>query len=254
MDFRPLDDLCQSFRRQLRSALIQAGLCRVALVGLVLLPPILLLDWLTHFSMAWRFVALGGYLAALSATAWWTLISPMKRRWSNEEIFARLDEVLPGTDGTLLELHELIRGKGIEEASHPLGQTLVSEAVRQLSPLTGQAARVDAIHRPGVARWRNAAGIAIIIFAAAAVPLATYLSIGCKRLFNPLSSVRWPHRTTIALHTPLGGFAVPQLESLDIRADVSGVVPPDLVLAFRGSSGGYWIKEKIPIRPDGSIR
>src|SRR5208337_2608850 len=39
---------------------------------------------------------------------------------------------------------------------------------------------------------------------------------------------------------------------LPIRASVNGRVPPELVLAYRSQSTGYWIKERIAVRADGS--
>ncbi len=196
----------------------------------------------------------GGYAAALGATAWWTLLSPLKRRWSNREVLSYLDAKTAGKEGTLLELYELIGGEGIEESTRPIGQMLMQDAVRQLTPLTQQAGTVDAFNRRSLTRWRIAAGMGVALFAAAAVPLGEYLAIGCTRLFNPLSSRRWPHRTTIALDRPAAGFAVPQLESLEIKATVSGAVPSELVLAYRGGNSGYWIKEKLPVKPDGLVR
>ena len=254
MDTRPLDNLCNTFRRRLRLLLVQSGLCRMVLVMGVLLPLLLALDWMVHLSTAWRFVSLATYLAALGATFWWTLLAPLRQPWRNKEIFSHLDSVLPGKDGTLLELYELIQGVGIEESSRPLGKALVDDAVRQLTPLAKQAVKADAFRRRNIGRWRSAAGVAVLLFIAAAVPLEEYLSIGCTRLFDPLSSRRWPHRTSIDLDAPANGYAVPQLEPLEIKANVTGAVPKELVLAYRGQDTGYWIKEKLPVRADGSVR
>src|SRR5947209_1641700 len=116
MDFQLLDNLCQTFRRRLRALLVQSGLCRMLLVGLVVLPVLFALDWWLHLAPIWRFALLVGYLAVLGSTAWWTLIAPMKRAWRNEEILSHLDTVLPANERTLLELYELICGEGVEEA------------------------------------------------------------------------------------------------------------------------------------------
>ncbi|MGA2066284.1 MAG: hypothetical protein ABSG86_15010 [Thermoguttaceae bacterium] len=86
-----LQRLCNSFRRRLRGLTARAGLCRLVLVAVVLLPPLLAPDWWLHLSTPWRCATPAGYLAAPAATAWWTLLTPLARRWGNEEVLSYLD-------------------------------------------------------------------------------------------------------------------------------------------------------------------
>jgi len=249
-----IDNLCTSFRQRLKSRLWLAGVCRAIIVALLILPPLLLVDWLVHLSAPWRFLALAGYLSAIGATLWWTLIAPLRRLWHNEEVLAYLDSVAPAGQGMLLELYQLAHGEQIQEATGPVGKALVDQATEELTPLIDQSHRLDAFHGVRIARWRNIAAIGLALFIVGSVPLREYLAIGCQRLFNPLSSRRWPHRTTIALQTPASGWTVPQLESLTIDARVSGQVPPQVTLAYRSKSGGYWVRERLAVRDDGTVR
>ena len=254
METTQLDSLCGRFRRRLKALLVLAGASRLLLVGLVVLPLFLVLDWWAHLSAPWRCLALLVYVGALGVTGWWTLLSPLRRRWPNEQVLAYLDSVLPGHQGMLLELHELRREEGIHELDRPLGRTMARAAAERLAPLIGQAEKGDVIRRRGARRWMQAAGIVLVLFVAAALPLHTYLAIGCDRFFNPFSTRRWPHRTTITLEEPETGWTIPQMESFPLRATVTGVVPPQVVLAYRGTSTGYWIREKLAVRDDAAVR
>jgi len=254
MDTRQLDSLCSAFRRRLKALLMQAGICRLVLVALLLLPPFLVLDWWLHLPTPLRSLALLAYLAALGATGWWTLVEPLSRRWSNEEVLACLDAVRPDGQGMLLELYELTRAEGIQEMGSGQGQAMVRGAVEELGPLAEAAEAGAALERRRAWWWTKAAGVVLVACAGAAVPLGEHLSIGARRFFNPFSRQRWPHRTTITLQEPESGWTVPQMESLTVEATVSGVVPPQVVLAYRGRSTGYWIKEKIAVRDDGAFR
>ena len=253
MDTRALDRLCAAFRRRIRSRLVQAGLCRLVILALALLPAFLVLDWWVHLETLWRVLALAGYLAALGSVAWWTMLAPMSRRWSNEEVLAYVDSTLPGGRGMLLELYQLLRGEGIQEMETALGRDMVEGARGDLAPLVEEAERSETLHGRRLARWALVAGVVALVFLGAAVPLREYLSIGCERFFNPFSSQRWPHRTTIALDEPANGWTIPQMEAFTVRGKVTGLIPPQVVMAYRVESTGYWIKERVAVRDDGAL-
>lgn len=254
MDAKPLDRLCRAFRRRLKVLLVQAGAARLVLVALLLLPPLLVLDWWVHLSAPLRCLSLLAYLGALGATGWWTLVVPLRRLWRDEEVLSYLDSVLPRGQGMLLELHQLIQGEGVEELARPRGQGMAREAIAALAPLVEGVEAAETVRRRQAGRWAKAAGLAVVLFAAASIPLGEHLSIGCGRFFNPFSMRRWPHRTTITLEEPETGWTIPQMEPFSLSATVSGVVPPQLLLAYRGETTGYWIREKIAVRDDGSAR
>jgi hypothetical protein len=258
MDTRALDRLCAAFRRQIRSRLLQAGACRLAILALTLLPGFLALDWWVHLTSPWRLVILVGYLAALGAVGWWTMLAPMSRRWGNEEVLAYIDSALPAGRGMLLDLYQLIQGRNIQELSTPLGQEMVEAARQDLAPLVEEAERCQTLHRRRLMRWAQVAGVVVVLFLTAAVALDAFLDekyvrIGLERFFNPFSSQRWPSRTTIALEEPANGWTIPQMESFTVRGKVTGLIPPQAVMAYRVKSAGYWIKEKIPVRDDGAL-
>jgi hypothetical protein len=259
MDTRRLDRLCGAFRARLRALMFQAGACRLITQALVLLPLFLALDWWAHLGALTRCLTLGVYLLALGATAWWTLLAPLGRKWSNPEVLAYLDTVLPGERAMLLELYQLIRGEGIQEGETPAGREMIEKAVADMEPLVQQAAGSRTLYRRRAMTWLKTAAIAAALVAAVAVPLQLtgggYVSIGLERFFNPFSQRRWPHRTTIKLHEPKNGWTIPQMESFTIEGQVSGqVVPPQVTLAYKSKTTGYWIKEKVAVRDDGSLK
>jgi len=255
MDTRALDRLCAAFRRRIKVRLIQAGLCRALILALVALPAFLALDWWVHLATPWRLLALVVYLAALAAVGWWTMLAPMFQRWQNEEILAHIDSALPPGRGMLLELYQLILGRNIQEAESPLGKEMVEGARGDLAPLVQEAERCEALHGRRLLRWAQAAGAVLVLFLAAAVParMREHLLIGCERFFNPFSQARWPHRTTITLEKPATGWTIPQMEPFSIRGQVTGLIPPQVVMAYKVKSAGYLIKDKLTIRDDGML-
>jgi len=255
MDTKRLDRLCGAFRAKLRAMVLQAGICRVLALALVLLPIFMAVDWWLHLGTAMRCLTLVFYLGVLGATLWWTLLAPLGRKWSNEEVLAYLDTVLPREKAMLLELYQLIRGQDIQESETGAGREMIEGAARELEPLVQQAAGSRTLHRRRAMRWMSLAGVLALLFAGAAVPLRTYLLIGVERFFNPFSGQRWPHRTTITLQEPPNGWTIPQMESFTIEGQVTGqVVPPQVTLSYRGRTTGYWIREKVPVREDGSLK
>ncbi|MHC4915701.1 MAG: hypothetical protein ACYTGB_09430 [Planctomycetota bacterium] len=257
MDTRQLQRLCQSFRLKLRALVMRSGVCRVLTLGLLVLPPLLALDWWVHLGTAWRLLLLPLYLAMLGAAAWWTLLAPLRRSWSDQEVLSFLDSVLPAEQDMLLELYQLSRGEGIQETESEKGRQLVEDAVRDLAPLVSQVRAGSGLEGRRARFWLQTAGLVVlVVVAAAAHPgLRQHMLIGCERFFNPFSRTRWPHRTTITLEQPQTGWTIPQMESFTVKGKVTGsLVPPQVTLAYRGKSGGYWIKERISVRDDGSIR
>ncbi|MBM4033171.1 MAG: DUF4175 domain-containing protein [Planctomycetes bacterium] len=254
MHSNALEHLCARFRRRLRSLLLRAGVARVAVVVLVMLPALFALDWWLHLTTVWRCLALLAFLGAVGAAAWWTLLSPLRRRWSDEEVFAYIDSAAPDRQGMLLELLQLAQREGIPELGSARGAEFAERAASDLAATVRQAEAWETVRGDVVRRWMKAAGAALALFLLAAVPLHQYFAIGCQRLFNPFSSRRWPHRTTITLHEPDTGWTIPQLEAFTVDATVTGVRPPQVLLAYRARGAGYWMREKLAVRDDGAVR
>jgi hypothetical protein len=254
MDTSKLDGLCGVFRRRLRLLMMQAGAGRVIAGALVLLPMFMFLDWWLHLGTLWRCLALLLYAGALGATAWWTLLRPLGRNWSNEEILSYIDSILPAKKAMLLELYQLIGGRDIQEASTDAGRQMVDEAAQELEPLISEAAAARHLYRRRAMNWLKCAGAALVILLVLAMPLSSYMAIGLERFFNPFSGQRWPHRTTITLKEPITGWTIPQLESFTVEGAVRGQVPPQVTLSYRGENTGYWIREKVAVRDDGRIK
>jgi hypothetical protein len=254
MDIRQLNRMCATFQARLRAALLRVGLSRIVILALVLLPILLIVDWWVHLSTLWRCVNLVLYLGLLGSAAWWTVLRPMSQRWDMRETLFYLDSVAPPREGMLLELRELLDAQDIQELDSDRGRAFASEATEQIGAVLAQARRAEAFQKERIRRWLVSTLVVVVAFAIVSIPLASHVRIGCTRLFNPFSTLRWPHRTTIALAEPERGWTIPQMESLTIKGTVTGVRPAHVTFSYRDKSTGYSIREKITVLEDGTFR
>lgn len=246
---RQLDRLCDHFRTRLKLLLARAGVSRVLALALLLFGAIALIDWRLHLESPWRWLALTGFIAALAVTAWATLLRPLAARWTNRDVLAYLDHTVPETDGMLLDLYELSGDRaGIQEVDTARGGELAAAAMADVEPKLRSLNLRAAFDSGSAGRWTMLAGMLALLVVGVGVLAPAYLSIGAQRLFNPLSSARWPHRTTIVVERPPTGWTVPQLEPFVIHASVTGEVPSRVTLAYRTGESGGWIREKLEVR------
>lgn len=244
-----LDHLCDAFRRRLRLLLAAVGLARVVSLAVLLFAGLLLVDWWLHLPTAARVVTLLIYLSAILISFWLTLVVPLRERWSNAAVLAHLDATVPESQGMLLDLHDLLTGRDrIAEVQGERGRQLAAEAVSRLGPLAETVPLSQAFQQRRVNRWLAVGGGLILGLVLAGIAWPTYLAIGAERLFNPFARTRWPHRTTITVQRPDNGWAVPQLESFTVQAEVSGDVPAQVTLAYRPLGTRNWSREKLPMQ------
>ena len=254
MDTRVLDRICGSFRTRLKALLMQAGVARMAILAVAFLPPFMVLDWWVHLTSIWRLLALVSYLAGLGAIAWWTLFKPLARSWTNLEVLTYVDAVAPKGKGMLLDLYELLQGKGIQEVDSPMGKALVAGAVEDLTPLAQQVRLTEAFERRKSLRWMGSSGILLALAVVAGGAFGEYTAIGLERFFNPFSKQRWPHRTTITLDEPEHGWTVAQMEEFTVSAEVTGqVIPPQVLLVYRSATTGFSIKDRLTVDNNGKF-
>ncbi|MDD4888425.1 MAG: hypothetical protein PHU85_00715 [Phycisphaerae bacterium] len=246
MDNKRLNQICGSFRTRLKGLLLQAGLARAVLLGIVLLAGFLSADWWVHLGRPTRAVLLLVYLGAVGAAVWWTLLVPLRKKWTDTEVLSYVDSVLPADQAMLLDLYELTQSpEQIQETQSATGKDLVAAAIAELGGLTERVQLSGTMKRGVAGRWLRYAGIAVAVLAIfAAIPATrVYLAVGATRLFNPFSTLRWPHRTTIDLaNVPK---AVPMLESQTIEGRVTGEVPDRVTLFLKSKSHGKY--EPIPL-------
>jgi hypothetical protein len=248
-DTTRIEQLCGEFRRKLKLLLARAGLARIIAVEVALFAALAAADWWLHFPTAARVAALAFFVTLLLATGWFTWLRPLRSRWSTTDVLAYLDAAAPGGQGMLLDLYELITAREqIQETESPRGQQLVAAAIEELQPLADRAQVSEALYRRTANRWSALAGLLLTLLVVASATVPQYVAIGAQRLFNPFSHTRWPHRTTIALHEPETGWTVPQWESFTVRAEVTGDVPRQLLLAYRTESNPQWVREKLPVQ------
>lgn len=241
-----LSNLCGSFRQRLRLALTAIGIGRILTLGIVLFIACLCFDWWLHLPTIARFGILVAFSIVLALTAYLTILQPLKDRWSDREILARIDATTPSDEAGLLELYDLLHSPDqIQELKSEQGKQLAQSAIAARGLTLQNAKPQAAINSRPVGRWLLTGLLCVLILAAAGFALPQYLKIGAERFFNPLAKTRWPHRTTIALQPPANGWAVPALEPFTFEAEVTGEVPQRLQLAYRVSGAREWTREKL---------
>jgi len=243
-----LNHLCNSFRRRLRLGLLTAGLGRVLVIGVLLFIGFAALDWWLHLPPVGRFASLAVYALVLAATVWLTIIRPLREKWSDRDVLARLDAIVPPEEAGLLDLYELVHSpEQIQEMQSGRGKELAESAITQLSERAQAASTGAAIHGKPARTWLLRGLVVAAVLAGVGIARPNYLKIGAERFFNPLAKTRWPHRTTIALEPPENGWAVPALKPFTFSADVTGEIPSRLLLAYRIRGAKEWTKEKLPV-------
>ncbi len=254
MDIKQINRLCLAFQAKLKAALLRVGIARLVILGLALLPLFLFLDWWVHFRTVWRLANLLIYLGLLGATAWWTLVKPLSRHWAKKETLNYIDSVMPAEQAMLLDLYELMEGQDIQETQTPVGKDLADNSIQGIAPIAEQARKAETIEKNRVRQWTKWMGMTALAFVLLCLPLPRHAAIGLIRFFNPFTSLRWPHRTTIVVEEPERGWTIPALESLPVQGLVSGVKPPQITLAYRDDTSGHWIRENIPVGDDDTFR
>lgn len=245
---RRLNRLADGFRRRLRGVIAQTGLCRALFLAMLMFAMIAVFDWRLHLGAAWRGALLAGYVALLAWVIWTTVGKPLRKRWSTRHVLAYLDATMPPGRGMLVDALELTTAAdAMEESNSPVGKAMIDAAMTRLDGLPGEANLTAALDYRQSRRWLAITGAAAALFFVVLALAPTYVAIGATRLFNPLSSVRWPHRTTIVVVPPETGWTVPQLESFAIQADVTGEIPQRVTLNWRTSESRNWIRQQLPL-------
>jgi len=274
---RRVDRLCDRFRAMLRRRHVATALAVLVVLAVLLAGAFGALDWWRRAGWPIRLVLLGAYLAALGSAAWFALIQPMRRRWSNREVLSYLDATSPRGRDMLMDLYELSAAQDrIEEARTEQGKQLADQALAELAPLADEVQPAGRFVARAVRRWLVAAGIVAAVAVAFTVQYPDHAQAALIRLFNPFSNHRWPHRTAIAVYRadpqtgePMvgpssgrkmritsDGVSVPALEKLPLVAevtDVAGSPPTEVTLFWKAESGKQWIPEPLRVR-DGAAR
>ena len=250
-----LDRLCIAFRRRLRLALIQAGLARIVAFCVVLFAAMSIVDWRLHLDSTWRSAQLVAFVIAVSYLVWSTLLGPLLCRWSNRDVLAYLDNVLPDSQGMLLDYYELATSSdAIQETETEIGRQLVEQSATAAELLASGIHVGPALDRRKANRGLLVAIVCVLSLLAMSVASPSHVRIGAERVFNPFSKTRWPHRTDILVTQPDTGWTVPQLEPFDVQAVVTGEIPARVTLAYRSGENGYWIRERLDVvENDGSF-
>ncbi len=242
------EKLCDAFRHRLGWLLFRMGSARVLALGAGLFAILALLDWQFHFQSPVRIVAFAGFLLAIGIAVWSMLVEPLRKKWSNQEILGYLDNVLPQSQGLLLDYYELASSTDqIQETETELGRQLVAQSAANAASLASQVSVGQALDKRKANSWLVVVLCFGFLLVLTRVTFPSHLKIGAERFFNPLSNTRWPHCTDIVIAQPENGWTVPQLESFDVNATVTGDVPAQVTLAYRSGEAGYWIRERLDV-------
>jgi len=243
-----LERICNAFRRRLRFLLIRTGISRTVALTVLLFAVIAVVDWRLHLGSAVRLPLLLIFSTAVGFAVWSMLLAPLRRRWSDRDVLGYLDNVLPSSQGMLLGYYELsTSGEHIQETETEIGRSLVEQSASAAEALVTQITVSSALDYRKANRWLMIAAVFGLLLIAVAVLSPSHVRIGAERLFNPFSTTRWPHRTEILVAQPQTGWTVPQLESFDVHAAVTGEIPARVTLAYRSGDAGHWIRERLEI-------
>ncbi len=243
-----LERICNAFRTRLRFLLLRAGLARTVSLGVLLFTIMAVVDWRLHLNFVVRFVLLAAFATAVLFAVWSMLIAPLLRRWTNRDVLGYLDNVLPNSQGMLLDYYELsTSGDEIQETETKIGRRLAEQSAAQADALAKRIQVGRALDHQKANRWMTIAFVFGLMLVIVGILSPAHVRIGAERLFNPLSRARWPHRTEILVEQPENGWTVPQLESIDVQATVSGEIPSRVTLAYRSGENGYWIRERLEV-------
>ena len=269
-----LDRLCDRFRTALKLRHLLTAAAMLIVLAVLLAGAFMAADWWRHFGWPVRLVLLVVYLAAVCSATWLTLIRPMTRRWSNRQVLSYLDATSPQGRDMLVDLYELSAARDqIQEIESAQGRELVDQALADLTPLAAQVRPRDSFVARPTRRCLLAAGIVLAAACGLAIGFPAHARSGIIRLFNPFSTHRWPHRTTIVIyradpetHRPMtnprtgakmritpDGVRVPVLEKLPLAAEITGDQPAEVVLFWKDASGTEWMPQPLRVR-DGLVR
>jgi hypothetical protein len=250
-----LTTICNEFRASLKLLLLRAGICRLIALSLVLAAFLMAADWWFHIPYGWRIIPLAGLFGAAALLTWRTLILPMRQSWTDRQILTYLDSAADNERGMLLDLHELQSGDEIQEKDDATGVQMIETAIAKLKPSAQEFAVRNVLQQSGARFSQSAAIVVMAVFVLGAILLHDYAAIGLARLFNPFSSARWPHRTTVTVAEPQTGWNVPQGESFTVDATVSGIdLPSRVQLSYKTESSPYWLKENLQVKETGLVQ
>lgn len=242
-----LNRLCQGFRRKMRTLLGLSAAARMACLAILLFAGVALVDWRWHLPTAARLEFLAIWLVSLAAMAWWCWLLPLRRRWTNNEVLAWLDARFPEGESHLVEMYELAQLDDAGEFETDRSRQLAESSLSELPQAVSNVTLSEAFAHGSTNRGLMAAGALVLVLVACTAVAPNYVAIGGQRFFNPFSTVRWPHRTMIAVAEPANGWTVPQLESFTVAAKLSGEVPVQVTLAYRTPSSPGWIRQRLPV-------
>lgn len=245
----PWDAVCERFRARLRSLVIRLGVSRLVAFALVGLAAAMFLDWRFDFGTPVRLLILLAYLGTLVGGVTWGVRRHLRHRWNDAEVLRYLDSLDPQGEDALLVLHELHHGDGVEEVKTERGRELLTTALQELDPALAAVQPDKAVEERHVRRWQVTAAGAVLASVVLTVVLSAHVGTGLMRFFNPFSSVRWPHKTTITVEAPESWF-VAQGQPFTIRATVTGLeVPSEVLLVSRPRTGRQRVELPLRVQP-----
>jgi len=232
-----LQNLCNRFRLLMRRLLLLLGVSRVVSIALIAATALVLTDFFWHFGHVERFVALAGFIGAITFVGLRDLVQPLRQSWSDKEVLRYLDSAIPASNDRLTNIDELQHHDKVAEAASPQGRVMVQEAVTQLERGLEQIDLSKVCQRQTVRHWlRVAAAVLLGVVGLGAIgEFATaerYTSIGLGRLLMPWAEVYWPSSTRFTLLTPADEASAPEGEDFPVRVQLQGRIPAEVTLVY----------------------
>ncbi len=203
---------------------------------------VMAIDWLTDLPVAMRVAGLAGLLSVSVYKAW-------RCGWLNVRAFnpahtaLRIEDHVGGFESLLVSAVQLQTSELSPGTSESLRDMACSRAEQAVTPLRP----VDAVNYQVLRRPVIVAGILSLILGVFAVVNGPLLAVGATRIFAPWTSVPYPTRTQLNLTS--GDMIVKEGGSVQLQAEVSGVIPTHAKLALRTGTGKSRMHE-LPITDD----
>ncbi len=214
-----------------------------------------LIDWRFQLPPLVRALVLCGIAAVAGYMLIRRLLVPLKRPVDNLHLALRLEERYPELNDVLASAIQFLDQEPNDESSSPL---LRRVAIRRAVRMSDDCRFNELISLSGLFWSAVLAGIALTV----ALPLAIFASTDSKtamsRFFAPFGTGEWPAQTVVRVVSPdRWPYRHALGDSLEIRGEVSGVVPERARLAvwFDGTPPveSTWVIEHHADDPNGTL-
>ncbi len=214
-----------------------------------------LIDWRFQLPSLVRAILLCGIVASACYVVIRKLLIPLSQPTDNLNLALRLEERNPELNDILASAIQFLNQPADDQSSSP---TLRKVAIRRAIRLSDECRFGELISLSGLFWSAVLASMAVMIALPPALFGSAATRIAMNRLLAPFGTGQWPAQTQIRIVSPYRWPYRQALgEPLEIRAEVSGVVPERAVLTvlFDGSgpTDSTWVVERESEEGNGTL-